>query len=584
MSTHYLSSSTNQISLFKEINNNQFFLQAPDLVVSNNTSVTVIEQYIKTDCAYHKIQIDNNTSNYYVSTGSVYRLPNTGDFAPFKCSPSFGVTFGKNLDINSLQIGKPFLNKKNNRYNVAIQTPYISLNEFNPQEYANIAGTRAILDYFNIFYSDDDIKKYTSYYNFCTIEDYDIPFSYKRRIKLLASISKQNIDYLLPRQKQENLTTNDSAILVKTYDLQNILFYITYLFSKYQKDIYLSNVKINRLNLIKEANKIIKFFETLKSFFIINSISLTYTNEEQIELVIDECKKIKSISYKASKKSNCIYPKNGINLLLKDETFNNSRTLNFVEKLEEIYNIDFCTYPWSDFINNYLYPKQNINFNNKDSKKPTFEDIEANYNKLINLYNSYSLKTEKTYKELLVNSSTISDVQETFKSLKDPFITSGIPEEQLKKQYADQYTQASDSIETKAGAETAAAVADIAADPLTSIYDTLTKFGMICNLSPLAIKCLSKLIDLATLNYKFSLDIVKTYTYDELKTKIFNSLSLEEQNIFLNDLIDKSCISKKDLVAILKEVNEYTTDQLKQINNMSDKQLKNEIINILQGS
>jgi hypothetical protein len=102
----------------------------------------------------------NSPIQYYVNVNNVYPLPATQPFAEYVCDtlkPNPNYSFLS--DWTSLNENVVIFDQKELKYKLALLTPYLSLNDFDPQEYANTYGIRAILDYYNIFYTDETLEK-----------------------------------------------------------------------------------------------------------------------------------------------------------------------------------------------------------------------------------------------------------------------------------------------------------------------------------------------------------------------------------------------------------------------------------------
>jgi hypothetical protein len=476
MATHFISSSLNETPLYKNLINVSTILpKQPDLIVSNNTTINIVEEFTKSECSYHKIKLPNSNLEYYVTIDNVYALPDTKPFADYKCDnvkPNLNYSFIN--DWTSLDENTVIFDEKELKYKISLLTPYLSLNDFDQQEYANTYGIRAILDYYNIFYTDQTLEKLKNSYNFCVVEDYDVPYSPKKRIRLLVSIKKKYINALIEQQKIETYLSTDKVVYFDTNKLTETLSYISVMFSKYQKDIYLADAKISRLNLIDESQKLISFFDKLKRFLYENNLSITQSKQERIELLLNSCNTIKSISYKNG--GDCFRPKIGLNILLEDLTFNNSRTINFVEKIQEIYNIEFCSYTWDKFVNKYVYPKPKVEISNTQKQETSIDAIVNQYNKLINTYNSFSIKSEITYKQMLFNNASSTAIEKKYNEYKNVFIQDPIPYEEIRKSMLDQFSKNAKSASPKLDTDIPVDQDKFISDNLKKLYNFLTVY------------------------------------------------------------------------------------------------------------
>lgn len=581
MATHFLSSSTGQSSLYKNlINIDSIIPKKPDVQAINNTTINIIDEFSRNNCTFHKVSLSNSTTEYFVEIGNVFPLPNTQPFADYKCDNlKSNSTYTFLSDWYSIDENVVIFDEKELKYKLVLLTPYLSLNDFDQQEYANTFGIRAVLDYYNIFYTDELLEKLKNSYKFCVVEDYNVPYTPKKRIKLLVSIKKKYINALIQQQKIETFLTTDKVVYFDTYKLNDILSYVHVMFTRYQKDIYLANAKIARLDLHEESKKIIEFFNKLKNFLYENNISLFETKQERIELVLDSCNKIKYIAYRNN--GSCFKPKIGLNIFLQDSVINNSRTINFVEKLQEIYNIEFCSYTWDKFVNKYVFPKPKVEISNRQKDSTQLDEIVKMYNNIINTYNAFSIKSETTYKEMLSKNSVNTLIETKYNQYKGVFIQEPVPLEEIQKSFLDNYTKNSSSKNAgmlEVTEQDKEEQKKFINSSINNIYNFLTVYGLLCNLTPTAIKCLTKLFTLGEVEPKISLDIVKSYSYEEIKTKILFSLTEEEKREVFSSLLDKTNLSKREYVALLKDLNNYPRSRIPELYNNSEDELKELLI------
>jgi hypothetical protein len=103
----------------------------------------------------------------------------------------------------------------------------------------------------------------------------------------------------------------------------------------------------------------------------------------------------------------------------------------------------------------------------------------------------------------------------------------------------------------------------------------------LCKLTPTSIKCLTKLLTLGNIEPTVSLDVIKTYDYQELKTKILFSLTNEEKTTIFTSLLDKSNLSKKDYVTLLQDVNNYKRSEVAELYKKDENSLKELVLNTI---
>jgi hypothetical protein len=196
-----------------------------------------------------------------------------------------------------------------------------------------------------------------------------------------------------------------------------------------------------------------------------------------------------------------------------------------MKEIQEIYNIEFCSYTWDKFVNNYVYPKPKVEISNPQKQETSIDTIISQYNKIINTYNSFSIKSETTYKQMLLSNPSAATIEKKFNDYKNVFIQDPIPYEEIRNSMLDQFSKNAKSASPKLNTDVPVDQDKFLSDKLKKLYNFLTVYGILCNLTPTSIKCLTKLLTLGNIEPTISLDVVKTYDYEELKTKILFSLT-----------------------------------------------------------
>jgi len=106
----------------------------------------------------------------------------------------------------------------------------------------------------------------------------------------------------------------------------------------------------------------------------------------------------------------------------------------------------------------------------------------------------------------------------------------------------------------------------------------------LCKLTPKAIKCLLSAlasnfgIDSGA-NLSLSLASLTTYNIKELKTKVFPYLNKDEKRLLLKELLEQFCLTKLDLINVLKESKNLSKTDLQLYSTYNYDQVQQLILN-----
>jgi hypothetical protein len=590
MATHYLSSSTTEsTTLYRVASSNT----ANEQVLNrNNQTVTLIEEFEGVNCEFNLVQLNNR--NVYVKTENLFRLSGTPPSAPHTCSFYYNSNY-LSPDWIALPLNIPFYDAKQTKYQIPILTNYKTISNQETFEKESIKqGTIELLKYYNKDTSDRNVSKLLSYYKFADFEDlYVRPIS-NTRIKALVSVPAK---YFNAEPSFPNVLDIESGVEVfnlSTKDLRKKLQYIKTIFEFFNKSLTITNTTIENFSLLNEYDKIISFYEQLLRLFELNDLVIKDNVDETLEIVLDNCGRFFAASLNNGE--NCNYAVVGLSTIRNNEYARNPRTLNFIKNIDSMYLLDPCRISIAEFFTRYvLYPPNvqsiagikplaelynfnellsfvtntvnklnSVNFNTKTTQE--YEDMELEKLKeaISNLKKSFSWSSFYDKEKDIFNFKSFSKDLEKIDNMKkegskyDKFAASMVPED-TKQESANRRSL------------------------IKNIYNVLTLNQILCKLTPKAFECLFAILattigEVAGIDATLTLVTVSNYSIQEIRTKVFPYLNAEEKKIILNELFNRFCLTKHDLITILKQTKNLSIRESQLLYSNSFEQVKQKLL------
>ncbi len=539
MPTHYLSSST-AINIY--VTDSVYYTNIP-----NDTVVTVLDEGVGPNCIYHLVQIDDPSlvryynNEYYVATGSVYRLTDTAESAPRTCVPRS--EYDENYEppeawYNNVDV--PFLNKKDQQYYITIISNHKTLNQIERLKADAIEkGTKKILDYYFKDNSDEQISKLLKYYKFANFVQYYVPFEPNLRIKCQISIPRKYIDAIQDRSIDTSTSLSTMGYYLK--DVAAKIDKVSALLEQYHKDIVFYRANLKNINLSNDAKWLRSFREVLQSYFALNIVR-TLNKRGFVEFSIDNCFNIKNVSYCDERQ--CKYVKIGLSQLIKTAPFNNPSVVNLISQLDAISQIRYCDTPWYDFLNMFYYPKQNIAPMQNPLDK--FNDIfSGKYGSLIKIPSDITNLNEITVQINAAISLAYGSVQ----SERDLAF-----EDQLFQAYKELLLNFRQNLVVVAGSKvlTSDGIQEYLSNfNSDNIIDKLKQLKL-CELSFQAMECLGQLVSVTMIE-----ETHISFTYQEQKYELIPFLTVNEKKILFRKILNDKAINRQ---TINRLISKFETD------------------------
>jgi hypothetical protein len=558
----------------------------------NQTLVTVLEENVGINCQYAYIQI--NETNYYVETQYVVRLQDTPQSAPYVCDVYFNNSYIEQ-DWTFMQNNVPYYDSKNRKYKIPFLTNYKSIVDFEQFKKDSVkSGVKLLLEYYNKDSSDSNVNKLLSYYKFAEFEDYYVRPITNTRVRSLVSIPAKYFEAQETFSNVFGIEKGKQVIYFTTRDLRKKLNYIRTIFNFYTKTLIASNIRIENFSLSSDYEKMILFYEEMINLFELNEMTLNEKEDQTIEIVLDDCLKIIAISKNIN--NVCSYPVVGLSVFKKSDFANNQRIINYYKNIDSIYQVDPCRISISNFINRYvLYPPQ---LNNAVGSVPLADASDFNQllgftKDLLNKVNSISLNTKETdelYKQdaeyltyamlELKNKYNWSNFYESKKDIFDGInFSKDLDKLNNMKKKGTKY----EKYQASYIPEDTTTEAEHRKTTIKFVYNVLSFSQILCKLTPRAFQCLATLMGLIggeSFGIETNLNLVtlSNYSLEEIKTKVFPYLNKEEKKTILNELIETFCLTKNDLINVLRESKPYTDRELNNVRSYSFEQIKQLIL------
>lgn len=589
MATHYLSSSTSESTTL-------YRAASPVTVIghvdNNNQTVTIVEEFEGVNCEFNLVQINND--NVYVKTQNLFRLSGTPPSAPHTCSFYYNSNY-LSPDWIALPLNTPFYDSKETKYKIPILTNYKTISNQQIFEKESIKqGVVELLKYYNKDSSNQNVNKLLSYYKFADFEDlYVRPIS-NTRIKALVSVPAK---YFNAEPSFNNVLDIESGVEVfnlSTKDLRKKLQYIKTIFEFFNKSLITTNTTIENFSLLNEYDKVINFYEQLLRLFELNDLSIKDNVDETLEIVLDNCGRFFAASLNDGE--NCNYAVIGLSTIRNNEYARNPRTLNFIKNIDSMYLLDPCRISIAEFFTRYvLYPPNiqpiagikplaelynynellsfvtytvnnlnSVNFNTKTTQEYEDREIEKLKKAIFDLKQGFSWSSFYNKEKDIYNFKSFSKDLEKIDNMKkegskyDKFVASIVPED-TKQESANRRTV------------------------IKGIYDVLTLNQILCKLTPKAFECLFAILattvgEVTGIDPTLTLVTVSNYSIQEIRTKVFPYLTAEEKKIILNELFNRFCLTKHDLITILKQTKNLSIRESQSLYSNSFEQVKQKLL------
>jgi hypothetical protein len=587
MATHYLSSSTTEsTTLYRVASSNT----ANEQVLNrSNQTVTLIEEFEGVNCEFNLVQLNNR--NVYVKTENLFRLSGTPPSAPHTCSFYYNSNY-LSPDWIALPLNTPFYDAKQTKYQIPILTNYKTISNQETFEKESIKqGTIGLLKYYNKDTSDRNVSKLLSYYKFADFEDFYVRPISNTRIKALVSVPAK---YFNAEPSFPNVLDIENGVQVfnlSTKDLRKKLQYIKTIFEFFNKSLTITNTTIENFSLLNEYDKIINFYEQLLRLFELNDLVIKDNVDETLEIVLDNCGRFFAASLNNGE--SCNYAVVGLSTVRNNEYARNPRTLNFIKNIDSMYLLDPCRTSIAEFFTRYVLYAPNVQ--SIAGIKPlaelyNFNELLSFVTNIVNKLNSVSLNTKTTQEyedmELEKLKEAISNLKKTFSwssfydKEKDIFNFKSFSKDLEKldnmKKEGSKFVASMVPEDTKQESANRRTL-------IKNIYNVLTLNQILCKLTPKAFKCLFAILattigEVTGIDATLTLVTVSNYSIQEIRTKVFPYLNAEEKKIILNELFNRFCLTKHDLITILKQTKNLSIRESQLLYSNSFEQVKQKLL------
>jgi hypothetical protein len=590
MATHYLSSSTTEsTTLYRVASSNTANEQ---VLNQSNQTVTLIEEFEGVNCEFNLVQLNNR--NVYVKTENLFRLSGTPPSAPHTCSFYYNSNY-LSPDWIALPLNIPFYDAKQTKYQIPILTNYKTISNQETFEKESIKqGTIGLLKYYNKDTSDRNVSKLLSYYKFADFEDFYVRPISNTRIKALVSVPAK---YFNAEPSFPNVLDIENGVEVfnlSTKDLRKKLQYIKTIFEFFNKSLTITNTTIENFSLLNEYDKIISFYEQLLRLFELNDLVIKDNVDETLEIVLDNCGRFFAASLNNGE--SCNYAVVGLSTIRNNEYARNPRTLNFIKNIDSMYLLDPCRTSIAEFFTRYVLYAPNVQ--SIAGIKPlaelyNFNELLSFVTNIVNKLNSVSLNTKTTQEyedmELEKLKEAISNLKKSFSwssfydKEKDIFNFKSFSKDlekidNMKKEGSkyDKFTASMVPEDTKQESANRRSL-------IKNIYNVLTLNQILCKLTPKAFECLFAILattigEVAGIDATLTLVTVSNYSIQEIRTKVFPYLNAEEKKIILNELFNRFCLTKHDLITILKQTKNLSIRESQSLYSNSFEQVKQKLL------
>jgi hypothetical protein len=318
------------------------------------------------------------------------------------------------------------------------------------------------------------------------------------------------------------------------------------------------------------------------------------TVDETLEIVLDNCGRFFAASINDG--SSCRYPVIGLSAIRQNEYARNPRTLNFIKNIDSLYLIDPCRISIANFIQRYvLYPPnvQSISGIRPLAELYNFNEMLSFVTSTVYRLNSVNYNTDYTQE---YEDSVSEELKKSILDLKQKFSWSSFytPEKDIfssanfskdleklgnmKKEGTkyDQFVTTFVPEDTKAESANRATV-------IKGLYNVLSFGQILCKLTPKAFECLFSILsttigEATGVDPSLTLLTVSNYSIQEIRTKVFPYLTAQEKRIILNELLNKFCLSKNDLITILKQTKNLSVRESQALYSNSFEQIKQKLL------
>lgn len=587
MATHYLSSSTTEsTTLYRVASSNT----ANEQVLNrSNQTVTLIEEFEGVNCEFNLVQLNNR--NVYVKTENLFRLSGTPLSAPHTCSFYYNSNY-LGPDWIALPLNIPFYDAKQTKYQIPILTNYKTISNQETFEKESIKqGTIGLLKYYNKDTSDRNVSKLLSYYKFADFEDFYVRPISNTRIKALVSVPAK---YFNAEPSFPNVLDIENGIQVfnlSTKDLRKKLQYIKTIFEFFNKSLTITNTTIENFSLLNEYDKIINFYEQLLRLFELNDLVIKDNVDETLEIVLDNCGRFFAASLNNGE--SCNYAVVGLSTVRNNEYARNPRTLNFIKNIDSMYLLDPCRTSIAEFFTRYVLYAPNVQ--SIAGIKPlaelyNFNELLSFVTNIVNKLNSISLNTKTTqeYEDM-----ELEKLKEAISNLKKSFSWSSFYDKEKDIFNFKSFSKDLEKIDNmkKEGSKFVASMfpEDTKQESanrrslIKNIYNVLTLNQILCKLTPKAFECLFAILattigEVTGIDATLTLVTVSNYSIQEIRTKVFPYLNAEEKKIILNELFNRFCLTKHDLITILKQTKNLSIRESQLLYSNSFEQVKQKLL------
>ncbi len=565
MATHFLSSS-NPIDLY--VTETVRYTNIP-----NNTTVTVIDDGVGSDCSYHLVRIEDASvirhygSVYKVDSSVVFPLNNTKEFAPKVCIPN------SEYDNNYIPpddwyntVNIPFLNKKDQKYYITVISNYKTFDQLELLKQESIRdGISKILEYYYKQNTAQVINTVLNYYKFAEFIQYYVPFEPNIRIKCQIAIPRKYVEAMQMKELDTSTSFSTGGYYLK--DVAVKIDKLSSLLDQYQSDILFYNVKIKNINLSNDAKWLKRFREILESYFKQNDIK-TLNKRGFVEFTIDNCYRMQNASYCDTRR--CEYVKIGLSQLKKTAPFNNPTIMYMITNLDMLSEIRYCDTPWYEFLNRFYYPRQNVT---------PMENPLNKFNDYINgNLQSYFISNPDvlTQKDLEVKLKINMNLAYSgFQDKKKMDAEDRMMEAQ--KALIHNFRKnivifAGNKVLTKDGIKQY-----LANFSMDNVVEKLKEIKL-CELSSASFECLGQLLPVVEISSNTNLDL--SFTYKEQKNEVIPFLTSDEKRILFTQILKDKALDRQQIVRLIEKF-EQTPDKLKVARKQTYEQLVETLINYM---
>jgi len=576
MASHYVSSSSNSITFFK----NSDTMSPKINVLGQNSQIDVLTEYVGRNCEFH--QVSSSYGVGYVLNQFVYRLEGTADSAPYICEPTFPNYAFVQPEWHLMPENSPYIDELTNEYCISVKSNSLTLNGVN-QENVIRDGINSLFRFYNKPHDDATVLRYYNYFIFAKIKDYYVPFRPLMRTKHLIGIPTKYFNAIEENetgQSERDISKANFVLEIDLKELKSLFDSLKSLLGLYDTDLAHANVSLSfslsladgvdvsaestpnsvrrEMSFLNKKENVEKFERGLNMLISRNNFNpdpaKNSINETALQLVMnEECNVIYDAAIKIN--HNCYKLRIGIDNFLSLEATTDPTTINFIKNIHAISKIQKCKVPWYEFSEIYVFPKAEVKYSNEEEDIPSYEKYKKLYSSFISFQQEANSKPVKSKEEvqaekvktgLYVSNAIFSDTL-------SPFLKSVYQGDNVFDSTNIQKTL--DSIE----------LAINGAAGSKALEDFINKIG-ICKITDFANACLLALVKdlsgLEELDGTVTLGGIGAFDTNKLINEIIPFLPQEQQQlIYEKMLLELGCLNSRSLMYVLKQnlsLNEYT--------------------------